>query len=145
MVPVHAMKANGCLAAVLYSIFTSALDKGEWSSWRPGRLTSSQKPSTHWTGGSVCAGAALDRIAPARRIILHSVVTKQRVRLRMDSGGLGQPYGRFLNTVLKLPSSIRAGKQHDQITKQLTSQGLCDIHLDNDMLMSRLSVFLTDN
>jgi hypothetical protein len=29
-------------------------------------------------------------------------ITKQCVRVGMDSGGLGQPYGRFLNTVLKL-------------------------------------------
>jgi len=57
----------------------------------------------------VGSGDALDStgedkkfLAPARRIILHSVATKRCVRLGMDSTGLGEPYGRFLNTVLKL-------------------------------------------
>ena len=32
----------------------------------------------------------------------YIVLTKQCVRAGMDSGGLGQPYGKFLNTVLKI-------------------------------------------
>ena len=68
-------------------------------------------------------GAALDSFgedkkfpAPVRRIILHSVVTKQCLRLEMDSGGLGQSYGWFLNTVLKLQVTKRLGTRSDNKT-----------------------------
>jgi len=42
---------------------TSALDGGEWSGSRPGRLTPREKaPGTHWIGGWVGPRAVLDAV-----------------------------------------------------------------------------------
>jgi hypothetical protein len=46
-----------------YSIFISALDGGEWSVSRTGRLTSGGRvPDTHWIGGWVGPSAGLDAV-----------------------------------------------------------------------------------
>jgi hypothetical protein len=47
----------------LHASLTSALDGGEWSASRPGRLTSRERePGTHWIGGWVGPRAVLDAV-----------------------------------------------------------------------------------
>jgi hypothetical protein len=42
---------------------TSALERGEWSASRPGRLTPKERiPGTHWIGGWVGARAVMDAV-----------------------------------------------------------------------------------
>jgi hypothetical protein len=68
-VPLHAMEALGGRRYSSYSFLTSALDGGEWSASRPGRVLPPGKrtPGTHWIGGWVGPRAGLD--AGARRKI----------------------------------------------------------------------------
>jgi hypothetical protein len=43
--------------------FTSALDGGEWSASRPGRITPGKRtPGTHWIGGWMSTRAGLDMV-----------------------------------------------------------------------------------
>ena len=50
----------------LYSFMTSALDRGGWSTSRPGRLYTRERPGTHCTGGWLGPRAGLDRYGKSR-------------------------------------------------------------------------------
>jgi hypothetical protein len=60
----HATKTFGEMEAQLHAFLTSALDGGEWSASRPGRLIAGERaPGTHGIGGWVGLRAGLDEVA----------------------------------------------------------------------------------
>jgi hypothetical protein len=53
------------------TIFTSAVDGGEWSASRPGRFTPEERdPGTHWKGCWVVPRAGLDDVENRKLLIL---------------------------------------------------------------------------
>ena len=63
IVPVHATQA--CVEVIVWwlSLQNYALDEGEWSVSRPGRLMSGERaPGKLWIGGWVVSRAGLDRL-----------------------------------------------------------------------------------
>jgi hypothetical protein len=54
------MKTYGGVVVQIHVFLISALDGGEWSASRPGRLTPGREPGTHWIGGWVGLRGDLD-------------------------------------------------------------------------------------
>jgi hypothetical protein len=57
------MKAHWGVEIQLHTFLASALDGGEWSASRPGRVTPRERgPGTHWIGGWVDPKDVLDAV-----------------------------------------------------------------------------------
>jgi hypothetical protein len=70
----HTAKIRGGEKRQLYAVLTSTVDVGVWSSSRPGCITQTMAPGTHWI--SYCVGPTADLEVVERKQILPLPVAR---------------------------------------------------------------------